>query len=96
MLKKLFLWIFIFSSLFWFSFASENAKVENINFKDYATQIRIEKTKMILETSDGNVTEVAEKLGYTDVSYFSYAFKKKTGYSPKEYYSNKVGNKVLG
>lgn len=71
-------------------------KVENINFKDYATQIRIEKAKMILETSDGNVTEVAEKLGYTDVSYFSYAFKKKTGYSPKEYYSNKVGNKVLG
>ena len=68
-------------------------KVENINFKDYATNIRIEKAKMLLETSDGNVTEIAEKLGYTDVSYFSYAFKKKTGFSPKEYYTLRTKNK---
>jgi len=64
-------------------------KVENINFKDYATNIRIEKAKLLLESGEGNVSEVSEKLGYTDVSYFSYAFKKKTGLSPKEYFIKK-------
>ena len=38
MLKRLFLWIFIFSSIFWVSFASENAKVENINFSVFSRE----------------------------------------------------------
>ena len=38
MLKRLFLWIFIFSTLFWVSFASENAKVENINFSVFSRE----------------------------------------------------------
>ena len=38
MLKKLFLWIFIFSTLFWVSFASENAKVETIIFSVFSRE----------------------------------------------------------
>ncbi|HPQ46180.1 MAG TPA: response regulator [Clostridia bacterium] len=49
------------------------------------TTVRFEKAKELLADRSCKIAEVAEKVGYPDVSYFSYFFKKKTGSSPREY-----------
>ena len=49
---------------------------------EYITKIRLEKAKSIILETGAGLTEVAEKVGYSDVSYFSKAFKKYFGVSP--------------
>ena len=46
---------------------------------------RIEKAKIYLKDTDYKVYEVADILGFENVTYFSRFFKKHTGISPKEY-----------
>ncbi|MGY4793720.1 AraC family transcriptional regulator [Lysinibacillus fusiformis] len=48
----------------------------------YLTDLRIQKSKILLRTSHLSVKEIAEKVGYTDYFYFSRVFKKITGLSP--------------
>lgn len=57
----------------------------NINFVDWLNQLRVEKAKVLLPETGSKTYEVAEKVGYRDYKYFSYIFKKITGYTPKEY-----------
>jgi len=45
----------------------------------------MEKAKELLKFSDGKIYEIANLVGYNDIYYFSYSFKKYTGHSPKEY-----------
>lgn len=52
---------------------------------EYITDIRIEKAKDLLTTTDLRVMEVAEKVGYSNQYYFSSVFKKKTGLQPKQF-----------
>ncbi len=52
---------------------------------DYRMDKRILKAKDLLLTGDYNVGEVAEQVGFRDANYFSRIFKKKTGFTPKEY-----------
>jgi two-component system response regulator YesN len=63
-------------------------KEKNISFNKYLIQLRITKAKELLKYSDLKVIEVAEKVGYNDVYYFSHSFKKNTTMSPKEYREN--------
>ncbi|MBN1623571.1 MAG: response regulator [Clostridia bacterium] len=49
------------------------------------TAVRFEKARELLNDKSIKIAEVAERVGYPDVSYFSYFFKKKTGISPREY-----------
>lgn len=58
-------------------------------FLKYVMKIRLEKAKEMLLDNSNKIADVAEKVGYPDVSYFSYFFKKNTGLSPREY---KKGN----
>ena len=51
----------------------------------YRIRRKMEKAKLLLESGMVSVCEVAEKLGFSDVSYFSRLFKKYTGYSPKHF-----------
>lgn len=46
---------------------------------------RIEKAKKYLEETDYKVYEIADILGFENVTYFSRFFKKHTGLSPKDY-----------
>ena len=46
---------------------------------------RIEKAKAYLKETDLKVYEVADILGFENVTYFSRFFKKHTGVSPKDY-----------
>lgn len=46
---------------------------------------KIDRARLLLETGMLGVGEIAQELGFSDVSYFSRIFKKKTGINPSEY-----------
>lgn len=51
----------------------------------YLTQYRIHAAMALLEDCRNRVYEVAERVGYRDVTYFGSTFKKLTGMSPTDY-----------
>ncbi|GLR72988.1 GlxA family transcriptional regulator [Agaribacter marinus] len=51
----------------------------------YIQQLRIAKSKYILERSNTSFDEIAHDLGYENVSFFRRLFKKNVGITPKEY-----------
>lgn len=54
-------------------------------FVEYLTHVRMEKAKQILAFTDRRTYEAAEDVGFSDPHYFSVAFKRITGITPKEY-----------
>jgi two-component system response regulator YesN len=54
-------------------------------FKEYLTRIRIERAKELLRTTNLKSFEVAYQSGYNDPHYFSYIFRKNTGFSPQKF-----------
>ena len=54
-------------------------------FIEYLTRCRIDRAKELLGTTDLRSSEVAYEVGYKDPHYFSAAFKKACGMTPKEY-----------
>lgn len=56
------------------------------SFVEYLTMLRINHSIRLMENSkEMTIREVALDSGYTDQYYFSRVFKKKTGFSPKDY-----------
>ncbi len=55
------------------------------NFIDILNEIRIEESKKLLLSPQLKIYEIAEKVGYADVPYFTKLFKKHTGQTPMEY-----------
>lgn len=51
----------------------------------YHTGRRIERAKMLLQSSSRSVTEVALAVGFAETSSFSAAFRKSTGVAPSDY-----------
>ena len=64
-------------------------KETKLTFTNYLTNIRIEKAKELLRTTELKTFEIGEKVGYLEGHYFSYVFKKTTGVSPTEYRNGK-------
>lgn len=56
-----------------------------LNFSDYLNNLRIDKAKELLRTSDCKIQEVAERVGYINVNSFIRMFKKTTGLPPGEF-----------
>lgn len=54
-------------------------------FIEYVTELRMEKAKELLSSTDLMLYTVAERVGYENPAYFTVAFKKNAGVSPKEY-----------
>lgn len=52
---------------------------------EYLKYVRLQNAMSLLSTDYYSVEELAEKSGYSGVSYFIQSFKKSTGYSPTEY-----------
>ncbi len=52
---------------------------------EYYRRIKIETAKTMLREGNGNITQIAERLGYASVHYFSRYFKQATGMTPSEY-----------
>ena len=64
----------------------------NVSFKDYLTQLRIDKAKDLLENSDIKIEDLASSVGFFNRTTFIRAFKLKVGLTPSEYrglYRNK-------
>lgn len=59
----------------------------SLTITEYITKYRMTKAKELIETTDDKLSTIAEKVGFNDVSYFSKAFKKFYGVSPKSFYS---------
>lgn len=55
------------------------------NFVEYLTEVRMEKVKELLRTSDCKIIEICAMAGYDNPRYFSKVFKQYTGMTPKEY-----------
>ncbi|RAV20143.1 AraC family transcriptional regulator [Paenibacillus contaminans] len=52
---------------------------------DYVRKIRTEQAKVIIREETSSMTEIAERLGYSSIHYFSRDFKKLTGMTPTDY-----------
>ena len=51
----------------------------------YLSEIRIAHARELLATSSMKVSQISEKVGFSDESYFSKVFKRHTGISPLNY-----------
>lgn len=60
-------------------------KETSLSVTEYLTQFRLEKAKELLKNSSLRLRDIAENVGFNDISYFSNTFKKYTGMSPTEY-----------
>ena len=60
-------------------------KETNYTVVGYITQYRIHRAMELLKDCRYKIYEVAEMVGYRDVTYFGSIFKKKTGMSPSDY-----------
>ena len=58
---------------------------QNLNFQDLLRDARMELARFYLMHSQLSLSQVAEKLGYTDVSSFSHAVKVHTGKTPRDW-----------
>lgn len=54
-------------------------------FKEFLTELRIQKAKELLRMTSLGANEISIQIGYSDPHYFSYVFKKNTGMSPTEF-----------
>lgn len=57
------------------------------NFIEYLTNIRMERAKELLSTTESSMKEICSMCGYSDPNYFSRSFKKNVGVTPTEYKS---------
>lgn len=56
-----------------------------VKFVDYLSDIRINKAKSLLATTDKKMYQIAKLIGYDNVKYFFRVFKKKTGKTPEQW-----------
>ena len=59
--------------------------VTGMGVMEYYRHLKIERAKQLLREGNGNITQIADRLGYTSVHYFSRHFKQSTGMTPREY-----------
>lgn len=52
---------------------------------EYYRGMKITEAKTMLREGNGNITQIADKLGYSSIHYFSRHFKQATGMTPREY-----------
>jgi AraC-like DNA-binding protein len=70
-----------------FYFCKMFKKVTGINFTDYLSRVRIEKSKNLLLNPNLRVSEIAFEVGFQSLTHFNRVFKKILGQSPTEYRS---------
>lgn len=60
-------------------------------FQDYLIQERMKKAKLLLLTTDLKIYEIAERVGFDDMNYFSQRFKQIVGVSPRQFKKGEQG-----
>ena len=61
----------------------------------YLLNMRINKAKILLDSSDKSLISIAEESGFESQSYFCYVFKRETGMTPKEYRKKRLEEFIL-
>ncbi|SDC37757.1 two component transcriptional regulator, AraC family [Pelagirhabdus alkalitolerans] len=56
-----------------------------LSFTEYLTRVRLQHAKQLLLTTDKNVTEIAETVGYNTPKYFNKVFKEQENMTPSAY-----------
>jgi AraC-like DNA-binding protein len=56
-----------------------------ISLITYLNRFRVRQAKQLLEAGDRNITEVAGAVGFSSSNYFTDAFRRETGMSPRDY-----------
>jgi YesN/AraC family two-component response regulator len=74
-----------------FYFCKMFKKATGINFTDYLSRMRIEKSKNLLLNPNLRVSEIAFEAGFQSLTHFNRVFKKLLGQSPTEYRAEVLG-----
>jgi len=74
-----------------FYFCKMFKKVTGINFTDYLSRVRIEKSKNLLLNPNLRVSEIAFEVGFQSLTHFNRVFKRILGQSPTEYRGHLLG-----
>jgi AraC-like DNA-binding protein/ligand-binding sensor protein len=74
-----------------FYFCKMFKKETGINFTDYLSRIRIEKSKNLLLNPNLRVSEIAFEVGFQSLTHFNRVFKRILGQSPTEYRGQLIG-----
>ena len=74
-----------------FYFCKIFRKATGINFTDYLSRVRIEKSKNLLLNPNLRVSEIAFEVGFQSLTHFNRVFKKILGQSPTEYRGQLLG-----
>lgn len=68
------------------TYLSQQFKKEvGLSIPKYLEQVRINKALLLIRSSDYSISEVAERVGFSNQNYFSKVFKNVTGSSPMKY-----------
>ncbi len=73
----------VFLSPFYFSHVFKEQT--GVTFVQYLTELRLTTAKQLLRETDLAIGQIAERVGYNDVNYFSRVFKKSVALTPTEY-----------
>jgi len=74
-----------------FYFCKMFKKATGINFTDYLSRVRIEKSKNLLLNPNLRISEIAFEVGFQSLTHFNRVFKKVLGQSPTEYRAKVLG-----
>ncbi|MFD1404357.1 response regulator [Robinsoniella peoriensis] len=75
--------------------ANQFTAIKKISPNRLVTNLRMNKAKELLQSSDYRLKDIAEMIGYHDVSYFSRIFKESVGISPRQYRDHVDKQQVL-
>ena len=70
------------------------SEIKSMSIEQFIALQKVEKVKGLLEYNECKMAEIADKLGYSSVSYLSTQFKKLTGFTPN-YFKNIKNKKKL-
>jgi AraC-like DNA-binding protein/ligand-binding sensor protein len=75
-----------------FYFCKMFKKITGINFTDYLSRVRIEKSKNLLLNPNLRVSEIAFEVGFQSLTHFNRVFKRILGQSPTKYRAQLLGH----
>jgi len=61
-----------------------------MGISDYIQEQRMKKAKKLLHETNNMISAIAASVGYADANYFTRAFKRETGMTPKKYREQKT------
>jgi two-component system, response regulator YesN len=74
-----------FVSINYTNFSIQFSEETGMGFVDCLRQIRIDKARELLKTTDNKIYEISDMVGFKNPKHFARSFKQLTGLSPADY-----------